>query len=90
MDSFWKAVMTNLSDNPDSIIPVIIQDPATRLNAGRFYVSIAKEQDKLYLQVENVSDEFGEAVDDWGWGKGWETLIGGIYRLPLTSPLLNR
>ena len=89
LDSFWKEIMDSLSDNPDSIIPVIVKDPASGLNAGRFYASLARQENGVFLQVENVSEHLCEEIDSRGWGDGWETLIGGIYRLPITSPLLN-
>jgi hypothetical protein len=90
IDTFWKTVVANLYDNPGCIIPVVLQDPDTRLNAGEFFVSIAKEKDREYVQIENVTEELGEELAKRGWGEGWEILIGGIYRLPLTSPLLSR
>jgi hypothetical protein len=89
IDTFWKTVLQNLCDNSDSIIPVVLQDTATHLNAGEFYVSLAKESGKEYLQIENVTAELGDALTERGWGDGWEILIGGIYRLPISSPLLS-
>lgn len=90
IDTFWQTVLQNLRENPDSIVPVILQDTASHLNAGEFYVSLAKACGKEYLQIENVTPELGDAIAERGWCDDWEILIGGIYRLPLSSPLLSR
>jgi len=83
--NFWKTIVSNLAENPGSIQPVILQDPDTKAIVGEFYASIAKEGERVYLQVENASEEMGNFFDTDPRGEGWLMRLGGIYRIPITS-----
>ena len=54
-DTLWRQVTERLFDNPTKVQPVILMDPVSGNEVGKFYTTFVTEDDDRYLQIEFVS-----------------------------------
>lgn len=86
-DVFWVSILSTLSENPESSQPVIMIDPTTGMKIGTFDASTVKDEERVYLLIENISSQlhqgFTTNMDKFDMQKFGEN----AFLIPITSPI---
>lgn len=87
-ENFWGDILSGLAENPECIRHVLLLNPKTHFLEGDFWTSLAKDGDRVYVQIEMASDKVGEMFSASAENFGWLAFPGGIFRIPISSLLI--
>jgi hypothetical protein len=80
--SFWRQVAERLVDNPTKVQPVILKDPDSNLEVGKFFTSLVAIGPDRYLHLEFTSKILENAFVSTS--RGIEFVQEGIYRIKIS------
>lgn len=80
-DTFWRQVVERLCDNPTRVQPVILKDPESGIEAGKFFTTLVDEGEYKFLQIEFASEVLERAFVSTS--QNLLSVQEGIYRIKI-------
>ena len=80
-DTFWHKVVERLIENPTKVQPVILKDPESGIEAGKFFATFVDEGEDKFLQIEFASEVLERALVSTS--RNLLNVQEGIYRIKI-------
>ena len=84
---FWYKAHLRLLENPGKVLPVYSKDTEVNPPVQDFFLSLVKDEGKIFMQAEGFSTNILEIAFLINVSDRWQVFQPGIYRLDVTKYL---